>query len=157
MKKTILLLFLSGISILPALSQDIKLSQFDKRGIELIDSFMRVLNDHPDDEMVAAKAAMPYIHRSEYNNQGTQLMQDRLNFSFKKAWQNAKFYAWPVQVTRIQQQNLTQIGFGETAEAGKGFKVWIAKKEGVAGMPAPLNIFFPSDGSAPKLNYYGSL
>ena len=157
MKKSLSLLMAFILFISPVFSQEIKLKDFDKRGIELIDSFMNVLLQNAADEMAAAKAAMPYIHRSEYNNQGTQLMQDRLNFSFKKAWQNAKFYAWPVMVTRIQQQNLSQVGFGETAEAGTGFKVWISKKEGVSGMPAPLNVFFPADGSAPKLNYYGSL
>lgn len=157
MKKTICLILSMALVGFSIQAQEIKLKDFDKRGIELIDSFMNVLLQNPSDEMVAAKAAMPYIHRSEYNNQGNQLMQDRLNFSFKKAWQNAKFYAWPVVVTRIQQQNLSQVGFGETAEAGTGFKIWISKKEGVSGMPAPLNVFFPADGSAPKLNYYGSL
>lgn len=140
-----------------AYGQDIPINKFDQRGIEVINSFMTALVNNQTDEMAAAKAALPFIHVSEYDNSGTNLKRDRLDFSFKKAWQNAKFYKLPLSVTRIQRQNLTAIGFGTTAQAGTGFKVWIAKKDGVTGMPAPLNIFFPSDGSAPKLNYYGSL
>lgn len=137
--------------------QDIPLNKFDKRGIEVINNFMQALMDNQTDEQAAAKAAMPYIHASEYDNSGTNLKRDRLDFSFKKAWQNAKFYQLPVSVTRIQKQNLTAIGFGPTAQAGISYKVWIAKKAGVNGMPAPLNVFFPADGSAPTLHYYGSL
>ena len=158
--KRIIFTLLAGTAILVQLSvhgQDIPLNKFDQRGIEVINSFMTALVDNQTDEMAAAKSALSFIHGSEYDNSGANLKRYRLDFSFKKAWQNAKFYKLPVSVTRIQRQNLTAIGFGATAQAGTGFKAWIAKKDGVAGMPAPLNIFFPSDGSAPKLNYYGSL
>ena len=154
--------FLACTALLLQLSsygQEVSLNKFDKRGIEVINSFMNAIMD-PDsqgNEGTAAIAALPYIHASEYDARGTNLKKDRLEFSFKKAWHNAKFYTLPVSVTRIQRQHITAIGFGATAQAGKAFKVWIAKKDGVAGMPAPLNVFFPSDGSAPKLYYYGSL
>ena len=93
----------------------------------------------------------------EYDNSGTNLKRDRLDFSFKKAWQNAKFYQVPIVATRVQKQNLTGIGFGATAQLGTSYKVWISKKDEVNGMPAPLNVFFPGDGSVPTLHYYGSL
>ncbi len=153
----ILLACMGIFSQFSATAQDIPLKQFDKRGIAVIDSFMTALMNHQDNEMAAASAALPFIHRSEYDNTGTNLKRDRLDFSFKKAWQNAKFYKWYVQPTMVQKQNLTAIGFGETAEAGTAYKVWIAKKDGVGGLPAPLNVFFPADGSEPKLYYYGSL
>jgi hypothetical protein len=158
--KRLSFLLLASVGIFIRLSvnaQDIPLKQFDKRGIAVIDSFMTALMNHQDDEMAAAQAALPFIHRSEYDNTGTNLKRDRLDFSFKKAWQNAKFYKWYVVATRVQKQNLTAIGFGETAEAGTSYKVWIAKKDGVGGLPAPLNVFFPADGSSPTLHYYGSL
>ena len=137
--------------------QDIPVNKFDQRGIEAINKFMAALSDNASNEQDAAKAAMPFIHRSEYDKSGTNLMRDRLDFSFKKAWQNVNFYRAPVSITRIQKQNLTAIGFGATAQAGTSYKVWIAKKEGVNGMPAPLSVFFPADGSAPTLHSYGSL
>lgn len=138
-------------------AQDVQLSDFDQRGIEVINKFMEAINNNSGDENAAAKAAMPYIHKSEYDNTGTALKRDRMDFSFKKAWQNAKFYDTPVKVTRIQKQNLSAIGFGSTAESGIAYKVFIGKKSGVAGMPAPLNVFFPTNGSEPKVYYYGSL
>ncbi|HWR33561.1 MAG TPA: hypothetical protein VN451_08550, partial [Chitinophagaceae bacterium] len=158
MKKISVILFITGLFLSNFIcAQDIPLKQFDKRGVAVIDSFMTALMNNQADEMAAARAALPFIHRSEYDNTGTTLKQDRIQFSFKKAWQNAKFYKWYVQVTRVQQQKLTGIGFGETAENGISYKVWIAKKDGVGGLPAPLNVFFPADGSDPKLYYYGSL
>ena len=158
--KKVLSLLITGMAIclqFSAKGQEIQLNKFDKRGVELINSFMNALIANATDELAAAKTALPFIHRSEYDNSGTSLKRDRLDYSFKKAWQNAKFYQVPVSVTRVQKQSLTAIGFGATAQAGTSYKVWIAKKSGVRGLPAPLNVFFPSDGSGPTLNYYGSL
>ncbi len=158
--KRLIITLIAGMAIFMqyhSYGQDIPVNKFDKRGIEVINNFMQALLDNSSDEMAVAKAAMPYIHASEYDNSGTNLKRDRLDYSFKKAWQNAKFYKVPVSVTRIQRQNLTAIGFGATAQKGISYKVWIAKKAGVNGMPAPLNVFFPADGSGPTLNYYGSL
>jgi len=138
-------------------AQDVPLDQFDKRGIEVLNKFMDALNANAADENAAAVAAIPYIHKSEYDNTGTALKKDRMDFSFKKAWQNAKFYEAPIKVTRVQKQNLTGIGFQATAQLGVAYKVWVGKKAGVAGLPAPLNIFFPADGTDPKVYYYGSL
>ena len=160
MKRIFPLLLTAGIALLlqfHSYGQDIPLNKFDNRGIELINNFMNALMNNSGDEMAAAKAALPFIHASEYDKSGTNLKRDRLDFSFKKAWQNAKFYNVPVTVTRIQRQNLTAIGFGATAQAGTSYKVWIAKRATGIGMPAPLNLFFPADDSAPTLHYYGSL
>lgn len=158
--KKIIPVFTAVIAILTqsaSYGQDIPLNKFDKRGVKVVNNFMKALMDNQDDEQAAAKAALPFIHPSEYDNGGTNLKRDRLDFSFKKAWQNAGNYQVPVKVTRVQQQNISAIGFGKTAQSGTVFKVWIAKKEGAGGVPAPLSVFFPDDGSAPTLNGYGSL
>jgi hypothetical protein len=154
--KNILLLTLLFLGVVVK-AQDIPLESFSAKAIEVTNSFMAAVLAHPDDEMAAAKAALPFIHRSEYNNEGTDLKKDRLDFSFKKAWQNAKFYDSPVKITRIQKQSITAIGFAATAQKGTCYKVFIGKKTGVAGLPAPLNVFIPEDGSDPKVYYYGSL
>ena len=153
---TLLLIFSLAISS-GSFSQDIKPSRFDKRGITAIEGFMRAILDNAQDIGAAAGAAMPYIHPSEFSSDGKGLLPDRMNFSFRKAWQNARFYEMPVRVTRVQRQQLTGIGFGPTAEAGVSYKVWIAKSPGINGMPAPLSVFFPADGSDPRLHGYGSL
>jgi hypothetical protein len=137
--------------------QDTPVESFDKAAIAVVNNFMNAINTNASDEMAAAKAAMPFIHKSEFENDGSNLKKDRLDFSFKKAWQNAKFYDAPVNITRIQKQNITAIGFGNTAQKGTAYKVFIKKKEGVAGLPAPLNVFIPEDGTEAKVYYYGSL
>jgi hypothetical protein len=147
----------AGLTLQQAKAQDIAVADFDKKGIEVVNKFIDAINANAGDENAAALAALPYIHKSEYDNSGAALKKDRMDFSFKKAWQNAKFYDSPVKVTRVQKQSLTAIGFGATAQAGTAYKVFIGKKAGVAGMPAPLNVFFPQDGSDPKVYYYGSL
>lgn len=147
------LVFMSGI----IQSQDLAIESFDKKAVEVVNSFIAALNANSSDEAAAAKACLAYIHKSEFDNSGTGLKQDRMDFSFKKAWQNAKFYQSPVKITRIQKQNVTAVGFASTAQKGTTYKIFIAKKEGVSGLPAPLNILIPEDGSEPKIYYYGSL
>ncbi len=159
MKKIVSILFVFAGLLLQTSTkaQDIPLDQFDKAGIEVLNGFIKAIMDNQGDEMAAAKAALPFVHKSDYDASGTNLLRDRLDFSFKKAWQNAKFYKNPILVTRVQKQSLSAIGFKTTAQSGTSYKVWIAKNDGIAGLPAPLHIFFPADGSAPKLHNYGSL
>lgn len=154
-KKYLILLFvLVGSSLM---AQDIPLAQFDKKAIEVVQSFMTAIVNNPKDEDAAIKAALPFIHKSEYNAEGTSLLKDRKDYSFKKAWQNAQFYENPIKVTRVQAQKITAIGFKETAQAGTSYKVFLAKKAGVGGMPAAIHVFIPKDGTEPKVHYYGSL
>jgi hypothetical protein len=49
------------------------------------------------------------------------------------------------------------MGFKETAERGRIDKYFIAKRRGIAGVPAPLHIFWPETGGKPKLINIGSL
>lgn len=103
------------------------------------------------------KGALPYLHKSLLAPGGGDVSGDLRRFSFKKAWENAKFYAQPVKITRIRRTGISAIGFRETAEKGKVSDYFVAKKEGVSGMPAPVKIFFPEGGGEPKISYVGSL
>lgn len=127
----------------------------DPRAVTLLNDFLKALLI--EDFNQSAKAVMPFVHKSLLNNNGDNLTQDLLNFSFKKAHSNAKFYTNPVNITRIRETSTTAIGFGNTAEAGKVVDYFIGKKSGVAGMPAPVKVFFPANGGAPKISYMGSL
>jgi hypothetical protein len=42
----------------------------------------------------------------------------------------------------------------ETAQSGRDDKYFVAK---TSGRPAPIHVFFPADGSAPKILDFGSL
>ncbi|MDQ6963274.1 MAG: hypothetical protein Q9M28_12235 [Mariprofundaceae bacterium] len=128
-----------------------------KAPTKLLNSFMEKLLIADFDQ--SAKQVMPYVHPSNYDATGTALDRDLLNFSFKKAHQNAKFYAHPVKITRSQALKTTNIGHPSrgTYQKGTEMKYWVAKKQGVNGMPAPLVVFFPADGAAPSISYMGSL
>ncbi len=129
--------------------------ELDERGKIVLQKFIDILLDPNFD--AAAEKALQVIHKSDFNNSGEALKSDRLQFSFKKAWQNAKFYQNPIKITRVQKTSLSGIGFKDTAENGTSYKVWVGKKKGVNGMPAPIYVFFPAGGGEPKIHDYGSL
>jgi hypothetical protein len=127
----------------------------DRKAVEVLNKFMQALRIEDADS--SAKAVMQYTHRSLWNSEETDLTRDLRQFSFKKAHSNARFYQIPVKVTRVRETAISAIGYGETAEKGKVSDYFVGKKSGVNGMPAPVQIFFPADGSAPKISYMGSL
>jgi len=79
------------------------------------------------------------------------------DYSYKKAVTDAALYQIPVRVTRVAKDKSTAVGFGESAESGRTDRYFVAKREGVSGLPAPIHIFFPKDGSKPKIVNMGSL
>jgi hypothetical protein len=129
----------------------------DARAEKLLNDFLAALTGSPDNMDAAIKAALPHLHKSLLAPGGGDVSSDLRRFSFKKAWENAKFYAQPVKITRIRRTGTSAIGFRETAEKGKVTDYFIAKKEGTSGMPAPVKIFFPEGGGEPKISYVGSL
>jgi len=123
----------------------------------LINSFMSKLLI--TDRRQSARAIMPLVHKSNYSADKRSLDSDLLRFSFKKAHANAKFYQYPVKITRTATNNTTALGHKSrgTAEAGHEINYYLAKKPGVGGVPAPLTVFFPKNGGAPTISYMGSL
>lgn len=129
----------------------------DARAEKLLNDFLAALTQNPDNMDAAVKAALPHLHKSLLAPGGGDVTSDLRNFSFKKAWSNAKFYAQPVKITRIRRTGTSAIGFRETAEKGRVTDYFVGKREGVNGMPAPVKIFFPEGGGEPKISYVGSL
>lgn len=129
----------------------------DPRAEKLLNDFLAALTANPQSLDAAAKAALPHLHKSILAPGGDDISADLRRFSFKKAWENARFYAQPVKITRIRKTGTSAIGFRETAEKGRVVDYFVGKKEGVNGMPAPVKIFFPEGGGAPKISYVGSL
>lgn len=87
------------------------------------------------------------------------LRSDVKIYSLKKDFDNIKFYANPVVITRVNVSQSNGNGFGKTAIAGTVYKIWIKKKEGVSGMPAPIQIMVPKGNAqitTPKVVNIGS-
>lgn len=81
-------------------------------------------------------------------------------YGLKKDVENVQFYAEPIRITRVNCGAPVQSGFGDTAIAGPVYKIWIAKKEGIAGLPAPISILLPQGHPhihTPKVIAIGSL
>lgn len=132
--------------------------QIDPRAVALLNDFLAALQRNGADMDAAGRAAAPYLHKSLLRpGNPADLNDDLKNFSFKKAWQNAHFYANPVNITRIRKNNVTAIGAGDTGEAGYVVDYFVGKLNAQTGMPAPVSIFFPSSGAPPKISYVGSL
>lgn len=130
----------------------------DERGLTRLKRFMEILTTSADiDTAAKTVVAEKLVHagRIDKNNPRT-LNNDALRFSFKKAFENAKMYDPAPLVTRYVLTGTSAVGFGPTAMKGKLYKYFVAKKEGVNGMPAPIQIFYPEDGSEPLVYDFGS-
>jgi hypothetical protein len=92
------------------------------------------------------------------NEDGRSLRSNVKPYGLKKDFENVKFYANPVNITRVNRNpSISTSGFGPSALRGNVFKVWIAKAEGQAGIPAPISILVPEGGGTPKVVSIGSL
>ena len=127
----------------------------DPKGVKLCADFLTALAI--EDAAKRLEAVIPLLHKTLLTEDGKDLTPDVKRFSYNKACTNAKFYKQPAQVTEVHKGMEGTVGFGKTAEKGRADKYFVAKKEGVAGRPAPLHVFWPSDGGAPKLINIGSL
>lgn len=136
---------------------DIEVEKADPKAVQLLNDFFAALA--VADENASAKACLAVVHKSLMNAAKDDLTSDLRRFSFKKAHDNAKFYAQPVKITRIRPKNISGIGAKSngTAELGAVHDYFVAKKEGTAGLPAPVQVFFPQGGGDPKIAYMGSL
>ena len=121
----------------------------------LLNKFFKALSI--SDFEASIKACKPMMHKSLYNAQGNDISPDLRRFGFKKAHDGAKFYTQPVNITRVRETSMSGVGFGDTAEAGQVVDYFVGKKDGVGGMPAPVKVFFPSNGNPAKIFYIGSI
>lgn len=129
----------------------------DPKAVEKITQFLDILQKASSMEDAAKQVvAAKLVHISMLDkNDASKLNADKMRFSFKKAYDNAKFYQ--AKITRVADTTTTGIGFGATAQKGKLFKYWVAKKEGQTGLPAPLHVFFAEGGADPVISDFGSL
>ena len=127
----------------------------DPAGVELCNALLTALCIGNPQERLAA--VIPLVHRSLLNTAGNDLDRGVKEFSYAKASGAAKLYQLPANINEVHKGNVTTIGFKATAERGRTDKYFIPKKEGVAGRPAPLHVFWPEGGGPPKIVNMGSL
>ena len=139
-----------------ALSQawSIEKIKADKQAVELINNFMKALQITDSEKREAA--ALKFLHKSMLTNDG-KMSNSLRNYSFKKACDGVKFYDVPVKITEVHKGKTSTVGFKETAERGRTDKYFVGKKEGAAGRPAPLHVFWPEGGGKPMIINIGSL
>lgn len=110
-----------------------------------------------EDDASRLAAVVPLVHKSLLTRDGKTLDEDTRQFSYKKAWQNARFYALPARIVEVHKGRSLTVGYGPTAEKGRIDKYFIAKKPGQPGRPAPISVFIPQSGGAPRIIDMGSL
>lgn len=86
----------------------------EKEALLVMNKFVHILQTN--DFKKNSQMVIPLIHKSLLTQDRSELDADTLMFSFKKAYTNAKNYAYPVKVTRIDRLKTTEIGYGNTHE-----------------------------------------
>lgn len=127
----------------------------DPKGTELVNNLLKALSIEDPEERL--QAVIPLVHKSLLTSDGKDLSRDTKDFSYKKAYNNVKFYQIPVSIKEVHKGRVMEIGFRETGERGRTDKYFVNKRPGVAGYPAPIHVFWPQDGGSPKVVNMGSL
>ncbi len=125
----------------------------------VLEQYVKILRAGPDVD-TCAKALIPIAGGGLVNPEGTGLRNDVPRFSLKKDFDDVKFYADPVEVTRVNKAMSNGQGFGKSTIKGTVYKIWIAKKKGAAGLPAPISIMVPEGHptiTTPRVVVIGSL
>ncbi len=137
---------------------DISVAKLPQEVKAVLEQYVQALNA-PDLDSCAV-LFLPIAGGGLVNEEGDALGRDLLDFSLKKDFNNVKFYQQPVKITRVNVRKSNGDGYGASAIKGKIYKVWLAKKKGVAGMPAPVSIMVPEGHETirtPKVIGIGSL
>lgn len=143
----------AGSSI--ARQQDIPVDQVPRDVIEVLNQYLKILTTSPTLELCGQQVAK--IAAGHMLSQRGGISDDVIQFSLKKDYQNVKFYRVPAVITRVVKIDDDYDGYGPTLFQGTRYKIWIAKKDGVAGMPAPIPIIKPASGAPKIVTTIGSL
>jgi len=136
-------------------TKDISKSKLPDDVKEVLNEYINILQNATDLDDAALKVKS--IFGGHLLNSKGEVDDDVYYFSLKKDYNNAKFYKYPVEITRISRTLNDYDGYEETLFQGTRYKIWIAKKEGVAGLPAPVPIIKPKTGSPKVVSVIGSL
>lgn len=153
------ILLCGSVAFAQSKANDIPADKLPPEVKAVLEQYVAMLRAGPDVPSVA-KAFVAIAGGGVVNEDGSQLRKDVPEFSLKKDFNGVKFYADPVTITRVNATKSGGQGFGPSAIAGMVYKIWIAKKEGAGGMPAPISIMVPEGHATiktPKVVNIGSL
>jgi len=153
-KLTIVLLAVFGLGLCGRVLAIEKIEP-DPKGVKLCVDFMAALAI--EDDAKRLEAVIPFLHKTLLTDDGKALKRDVKRFSYRKAYTDVKHYKQPAEITEVHKGTEHTVGSGEQAEKGRADKYFVAKKDPELGRPAPLHVFWPSDGGAPKLINIGGL
>lgn len=161
-KNAITLLFCFLVSLSGAFAQskanDIPVSDLPSPVKQILVKYVEILNSETLDD--CASKFTTIAGGNLVNPAGSALRSSVKPYSLKKDFQNIKFYKQPIVITRVNKSYSNSNGYGASALKGTVYKIWIAKKDGQQGLPAPISIIVP-DGhptiKAPKVVTIGSL
>lgn len=127
----------------------------DTRAVNLINAFLAAITQSDSESRKAA--AIPHLHATLLTPDGESIDPITERYDFSKAVASIHFYAVPAVITEVHEGEPRTVGFGDQAEPGRVDKYFLDKRDGVAGEPAPLGVFWPADGGAPSLLHIGKL
>jgi hypothetical protein len=148
-----LLLFWTGS--IHAKQTDISKEQVPRDVIEVLNNYLKILSTSPSLEACAVEVAK--ISGGHMLSNSGLISGDVLPYSLKKDYENVKFYKVPAVITRVVLIEDDYDGYGPTLIQGTRYKIWIAKKDGVAGLPAPIPVLKPKTGAPKIVTTIGSL
>ncbi len=159
MKKIIFLTFLIMLFNSFLFSQsnknDIPVDKLPEDVKKVLDEYVKILSENKNIDDCAIKF-FKIAGGNLLNSDGSDLYMDLKAYSLKKDHDNIKYYQIPVKITRVNKATDDYHGFEKTLIEGNTYKIWIDKKKGVNGLPAPISIIKPKKGS-PKVVVIGSL
>jgi hypothetical protein len=134
-------------------SDDIAVEQLPDAVKSVLVSYTQILKESPTVED-AANAFARIAGGTLVNDDGS-VTKNTKQFGLKKDFNNFKYYAWPIRITRVNKTVSRGEGYGSKKIAGERYTIWIAKEDPAKGMPAPVTIIAPPDGE-PKVVNVGS-
>jgi len=134
---------------------DIPKEQVPKDVIQVLNKYLKILSTSKTLEACAAEVAK--ISGGHMLSKSGTISGDVMSFSLKKDFENVQFYKVPAVITRVVLVEDDYDGYGPTLFKGARYKIWIAKKDGVAGLPAPIPVIKPKKGSPKIVTTIGSL
>jgi hypothetical protein len=91
------------------------------------------------------------------SSDGKSVPRDIVEYSLKKDYTNISFYTIPADISRVTVTENDTDGFNRTIVKGTRYKIWIRKKRGVPGIPAPIPVIKPEKGKPKVVSNIGSL
>ena len=131
-------------SVINAQQKDIVISDLPVEVKAVLDEYITILTtSNSIDE--CADRFLEIAGGGLVNPNGTLLRNSVKPYSLTKDFNNIKFYKVPVEIIRVAKTKTGQAGYGVSALSGDWYKIYIAKKDGVSGMPAPVHIVYPKN------------